>query len=140
MKDTAPVPRPDHFACEDGVAYAGKHLIVDVVGGLGLDDEPLVQAALRDAALACGATILHLHTHRFSPQGITGVAVLAESHITVHTWPEIAYGAFDIFLCGHAEPHRALPVLARIFRTEDIRVRTLRRGENVVQPLAGGIE
>ncbi|WP_240705274.1 adenosylmethionine decarboxylase [Pacificoceanicola onchidii] len=135
MKDT-PLPEkqstPDHFAREDGVTFAGKHLIVDVVGGAGLDDETRVRGALREAALACGATILHLHTHRFSPQGITGVAVLAESHITVHTWPEVAYAAFDIFMCGDAQPDRALPVLAAAFETDDVRVRSLRRGENVL--------
>ncbi|WP_425100536.1 adenosylmethionine decarboxylase [Tropicibacter sp. S64] len=132
MRDLNPPPHPAHFASEDGVTYAGRHLIVDVVGGIGLDDERRVRRALTEAAEACGATILHLHTHRFSPQGITGVAVLAESHITVHTWPEIGYGAFDIFMCGDATPENALPVLAAVFETRQIRVRTLRRGEAVI--------
>ena len=132
MKDTSD-PRPGHFNHGNGAPYAGTHLIIDLLGGAGLDDESRVQQALRDCAEICGATILHLHTHRFSPQGITGIAVLAESHISVHTWPEIGYGAFDIFMCGDAEPHRALPVLARTFETEDLRVRSLRRGENLIE-------
>lgn len=71
-----------------------------MVDGTGLDDETRIRQAIRDCAGACGATLLHIHTHRFSPQGVSGVAVLAESHITVHTWPKIAYGAFDVFMCG----------------------------------------
>ena len=54
-----------------------------------------------------------IHLHKFSPQGVSGVAVLAESHISVHTWPERRYGAFDVFMCGDAEPHRAVDVLRR---------------------------
>ncbi|WGW02653.1 adenosylmethionine decarboxylase [Tropicibacter oceani] len=132
MKDSPPAdPRPDHFRLEGGALFAGTHLIIDLLGGSGLDDEQRIQQALRDCADACGATILHLHTHRFSPQGITGIAVLAESHISVHTWPEIGYGAFDIFMCGDAEPQKALPILARAFATTDLRVTPLRRGENL---------
>ena len=67
----------------------------------------------------CGATLLHIHTHKFSPQGVSGVAILAESHISVHTWPEIGYGAFDVFMCGDAEQMNAVGVLSRAFGTMD---------------------
>jgi S-adenosylmethionine decarboxylase len=59
------------------------------------------------------------------------VAVLAESHISVHTWPEIGYGAFDVFMCGDANPWAAVDVLSRAFQTGDVRVREFLRGEGV---------
>ncbi len=125
--------REDHFIRRDGTVFAGTHLIIEVVGGSGLDDEPRIQRAFRDCVTECGATLLHIHTHKFSPQGVSGVAVLAESHISVHTWPEIGYGAFDVFMCGDANPWRAVDVLKRHFHTQDVRVRELKRGEGLVE-------
>ncbi|MDA7424490.1 adenosylmethionine decarboxylase [Thalassococcus lentus] len=124
--------RDDHFVRRDGAVFAGTHLIIEVVEGAGLDDEARIQQAFRDCVDACGATLLHIHTHKFSPQGVSGVAVLAESHISVHTWPEIGYGAFDVFMCGDAQPWKAVDVLAKAFETADIRVRELKRGEGLI--------
>jgi S-adenosylmethionine decarboxylase len=124
--------RDDHFVRRGGKVFAGTHLIIEVVNGDGLDDETRIQAAFRDCVDACGATLLHIHTHKFSPQGVSGVAVLAESHISVHTWPEIGYAAFDVFMCGDAEPRNAIAVLADAFNTDDVRVRELLRGEDIV--------
>ena len=98
-----------------------------------MDDEARIQQAFRDCVDVCGATLLHIHTHKFSPQGVSGVAVLAESHISVHTWPEIGYGAFDVFMCGDAEPWRAVDVLKHAFSTTDVRVKELLRGEGLVR-------
>ena len=127
-RDVLAEDRDDHFVRADGEIFAGTHLIIEVVNGEGLDDEARIQQAFRDCVDACGATLLHIHTHKFSPQGVSGVAVLAESHISVHTWPEVGYGAFDVFMCGDAQPRRAVDVLARAFATEDVRVKELRRG------------
>ncbi|MEO0819228.1 MAG: adenosylmethionine decarboxylase [Pseudomonadota bacterium] len=124
--------RDDHFIRRDGRVFAGTHLIIEVVDGEGLDEEARIQRALRDCVSACGATLLHIHTHKFSPQGVSGVAVLAESHISVHTWPEIGYGAFDVFMCGDAEPWQAVDVLRRAFDAGDVLVKELLRGEEVV--------
>jgi S-adenosylmethionine decarboxylase len=124
--------REDHFIRRDGDVFAGTHLIIEVVNGHGLDDEALIQGAFRDCVTECGATLLHIHTHKFSPQGVSGVAVLAESHISVHTWPEIGYGAFDVFMCGDARPWRAVDVLKRVFGTDDVRVTELRRGSGLI--------
>ena len=129
--------RDDHFIRKDGVVFAGTHLIIEVEQGTGLDDEALIQNAFKDCVDACGATLLHIHTHKFSPQGVSGVAVLAESHISCHTWPEIGYGAFDVFMCGDAEPWNAVQVLKSAFATENVRVRELRRGEEVVAEALG---
>jgi S-adenosylmethionine decarboxylase len=125
-------PGVDHFVRRDGKAFAGTHLIVEVLGGSGLDDEDRIAGAFRDCVAACGATLLHLHTHKFTPQGVSGVAVLAESHISVHSWPEVGYGAFDVFMCGTADPWPAVEVLRRAFDAEEVRVRELLRGEGVV--------
>ena len=125
--------REDHFIREGDDIFAGNHLIIEVVNGTGLDDEARIQQAFRDCVTECGATLLHIHTHKFSPQGVSGVAVLAESHISVHTWPEIGYGAFDVFMCGDAKPQRAIGVLKKAFATDDVRVKALRRGLGVVE-------
>jgi len=116
--------RRDHFTTRDGVAFAGTHLIVDFFGAQSLNDLELMERTLRRAVEAAGATLLHIHLHHFTPNaGVSGVAVLAESHISVHTWPECAYAAFDIFMCGDACPQRANAVLREAFqptRTESI--------------------
>jgi S-adenosylmethionine decarboxylase len=135
-RDVFDPAREDHFIRRDGKVYAGTHLIIEVVDGSGLDDEARIQQAFRDCVTTCGATLLHIHTHKFSPQGVSGVAVLAESHISVHTWPEIGYGAFDVFMCGEAEPWRAVEVLRRAFDAGEMRVRELLRGEGLVETRA----
>lgn len=132
VSDLVGKTRPDHFIVRDNEVYAGTHLIIEVVNGTGLDDEARIRQAFRDCVAACGATLLHIHTHRFSPQGVSGVAVLAESHISVHTWPEIGYGAFDVFMCGDTRPWKAVEVLAAAFDTRDVRVKELRRGLGIV--------
>ncbi|WP_300517878.1 adenosylmethionine decarboxylase [Aliiroseovarius sp.] len=124
--------RHDHFIRRDGKVFAGTHLIIEVMDGHGLDDEERIQQAFRDCVEDCGATLLHIHTHKFSPQGVSGVAVLSESHISVHTWPEIGYGAFDVFMCGDAQPWRAVDVLKAAFLTENVRVKELLRGDGIV--------
>lgn len=122
----------DYWITKNGVKYAGQHITIDLWEATGLDDEARIRQAFLDAIKAAGATLLHIHTHKFSPQGVSGVAVLAESHISVHTWPEIGYGAFDVFMCGDAQPWLAVDVLAKAFDTADVRVRELKRGEGVV--------
>ncbi|EEB69807.1 S-adenosylmethionine decarboxylase [Ruegeria sp. R11] len=124
--------REDHFIRKDGKVFAGTHLIIEVMNGTGLDCETRIQNAFRKCVEVCGATLLHIHTHKFSPQGVSGVAVLAESHISVHTWPEIGYGAFDVFMCGDAEPWKAVGVLKDAFDTDTVEVRELLRGEELI--------
>ncbi|MCL4127043.1 UNVERIFIED_CONTAM: hypothetical protein GTU68_010892 [Idotea baltica] len=100
--------RADHFIHRDGKIFAGTHLIIEVIGGSRLNSVPAIEAALRACVTACKATLLHIHLHHFSPLGVSGVAVLAESHISVHTWPEAGYAAFDVFMCGDAQPWNAV--------------------------------
>jgi S-adenosylmethionine decarboxylase len=136
-RDVMDKDREDHFIRRDGKVFAGTHLIIEVIDGDGLDDEARIQKAFRDCVDTCGATLLHIHTHKFSPQGVSGVAVLAESHISVHTWPEIGYGAFDVFMCGDAAPWRAVEVLREAFDAGEVRVRELLRGEGLVDEKLG---
>ena len=119
----------DHFVVRDGVRFAGTHLILDLWGAHRLDDMDLIERALRRIVKSAKATLLHIHLHRFTPNGgISGVAVLAESHISVHTWPERAYAAFDVFMCGDAVPHVAMAELKKAFRPERLEGVEHRRG------------
>jgi S-adenosylmethionine decarboxylase len=126
---TSVAPVKDFFVERDGRRYAGSHLIIDLWQAENLDDLGAVERALRRSVEAAGATLLHLHLHRFTPNGgISGVAVLAESHISIHTWPERGYAALDAFMCGNAEPRRVLPVLEDAFRPGRIEVNEWMRG------------
>lgn len=121
----------DHFISRNGIEFAGTHLIVDFWKAENLDNIQLMETTLRRAVKASGATLLHIHLHHFTPSGgISGVAVLAESHISVHTWPERNFAAFDIFMCGAAEPEMTIPVLKRAFKPEKLNVNELLRGIN----------
>lgn len=121
--------RKDYFVKRNGATFAGTHLLVDLWGATNLGDPDLIDAALRKAALAAGATILHSHFHHFSPNGgVSGVVVLAESHISIHTWPERDFAAVDIFMCGACDPHDAVPVLEAAFKPSSVQLDEQRRG------------
>jgi len=92
-----------------------KHCILELYqcDSARLDDEAFLRTAITAAAKRAGATLLNLITHHFDPQGVTGLALLAESHISIHTWPESGYAAVDVFTCGdHTMPEKACQVLA----------------------------
>lgn len=119
----------DHFIKRNGLEFAGTHLIFDFWGASELDNLELMEQAMRKSVEVAGATLLHIHLHHFTPNGgISGVAVLAESHISVHTWPERGYAAFDVFMCGDAEPERAIPVLREAFCPSSVNVTEHLRG------------
>jgi len=130
--DAAASSRRDYFIVRDGIEYAGTNLIVDLIGASGIEDRDLIDATLRQCAAAAGAALLHLHLHRFTPNGgVSGVAVLAESHISFHSWPERGYAALDIFMCGGADPHRAIPVLELAFQPHRVEIVEHLRGRGV---------
>lgn len=121
--------RKDHFITRDGVRCAGTHLIIDLHGAERLDDLEHVEKTLIECVEAAGATLLHVHLHHFEPNGgISGVAVLAESHITIHSWPENSYAALDAFMCGDARPELCVDVLRRAFSPKNIVVGEHLRG------------
>lgn len=116
-------------------SVCGQHLIADcyldaATLALFKMDESAIEQLLRAAAQAAGATVLSAHFHRFGKQaGITGVLVLAESHITIHTWPEQHYAAFDLFMCGDCNPQTALnTIIQRLnLKTSQVKQQTITR-------------
>jgi S-adenosylmethionine decarboxylase len=119
----------DYFVERNGLRYAGTHLLIDLWDAENLDDPELMEWALRRGVEEARATLLHIHLHRFEPNGgVSGVAVLAESHISVHSWPERGYAAFDVFMCGGAEPHKVIPILRHAFKPGRLSINEQMRG------------
>ena len=119
----------DYFVERDGVKCAGVHLLLELWDAAHLNDGPYIEAALRDAATAAKATVLHAHVHQFSSSGgLSGVAILAESHISIHTWPERNYAAIDIFMCGQCDPYDAVPALRQALRPGSMQINEAKRG------------
>ncbi len=117
------------FRARGNLRFAGRHLLIDLWGARRLDDLALAEATLREAVAAVGATLLHIHVHHFTPNhGVSGVAVLAESHISIHTWPEAGYAALDVFVCGDCDPYEAIPVLRRAWTPERVQLTEHIRG------------
>jgi len=125
-------------------AAVGEHLLLDLYGVAPalLRDAKALEAALREAAAALGATILHAHLHRFDSLrvgaptgeqgGVTGVLLLAESHLSIHTWPEHGFAAIDAFMCGTGTTHGARAVFERALAPERVDVRVAQRGSSSV--------
>jgi S-adenosylmethionine decarboxylase len=115
--------------------HSGIHVVADL-HGIARDklcDAGALDALLRQAAQAAGATIVFSHFHAFGPgQGITGVVLLAESHISIHTWPESGFAALDIFMCGQAQPRHALALIEASLQPASSAVQELPRGYAVV--------
>jgi S-adenosylmethionine decarboxylase len=84
----------------------GKHFILNLYECPFelLDDKEFIRMLLYRATKECKATLLNLAVHKFDPQGVTGIAMLAESHISIHTWPETGQAAVDIYTCGDCDP------------------------------------
>lgn len=123
----------DYFSECLGARFAGLHLLVDLWEAQHLSDCAGIEAALREAASAARATVLQARFHTFSPQGgVTGVLLLAESHISIHTWPERGFAAVDLFMCANCDPRDGLPALTRFFQPGRLEVREQRRGELVL--------
>jgi S-adenosylmethionine decarboxylase len=138
----APAFEPSHTGMNDsgvlsssvlsaagGFAAGGTHVLLDLWGARPLDDVRHAERALRQAAHAACATVLHIHVHRFaSNSGISGVAVLAESHISIHTWPEQGYAALDVFLCGKCNIEACIAALYAAFAPVRANTRRFQRG------------
>lgn len=114
------------------ISTLGKHLIFEMEGATNLQDPELGKKALKEAAEKAGATVLSVTVHDFKTEdmdqsGFSGVAVLAESHISVHTWPEFGYAAFDVFMCGDSDPVIAMNVLQEFFDPKEIHSEMIER-------------
>ena len=107
----------------------GQHLLIECQGEHAMLDSDRLEDLMTRAAQASGATIIASHFHKFGGHGgVTGVLMLAESHITVHTWPEVSYAAFDIFMCGEAQPQKAAQIIADQFPNADVSIKAINRG------------
>jgi len=107
----------------------GRHAVCEFWGASHLDSVERAEHALRTAAAAGGVTLIDVFVHRFSPHGVSGVAVIAESHIAIHTWPELGYVAGDLFTCGdNVDMEAIIDVLRDAFEADQVDVRFLQRG------------
>ena len=93
-----------------------------------LDDEQFVRDVVYQASVKCQSTLLALHSHKFDPQGVTCVAMLAESHISIHTWPETGMAVCDIFTCGdHTKPKEGVKYMKMMLDAQSIVSRSFTR-------------
>lgn len=109
----------------------GRHLIVELSGcdSRLLDNQPLLENHLREAARLSGATIVRSVFHRYNPHGVSGVVVIAESHISIHTWPEYGYAAVDFFTCGEfVDPYRAFDYMRDQLHAANVQLSEVKRG------------
>ena len=113
----------------------GRHLLMDFYDCniQLLNDDTYLEEALHRAALAAGAHVLSTHFHRFSPQGITGVLSLRESHFAIHTWPEHRFAAVDLFSCGAIDPWPAHRLLEEALQSARSTAREEQRGTPLSQ-------
>ncbi len=107
-----------------------RHLIAEYYGcdRTVLDDEAAIRRHLRAAAEHIGATVKGEAFHRYSPEGVSGVVLIAESHLSIHTWPTRGYAAIDIFTCGGLDPRPGFALLAKAFGATTARVEEVLRG------------
>ena len=111
-------------------SYApGKHVLLDFWGAQKITELGFVEKALIEVATQCKATILETKMHSFGEGGgITGVVILAESHISIHPWPEIDFCAIDVFMCGSCDAANAIEPLKKLFNPDKVVIHEYRRG------------
>ena len=120
----------NEFADVSSDDIVGKHCILELYecDQAKLNDEAFIRTTITSSAKIAGATLINLVTHSFKPQGVTGLALLAESHISIHTWPEIGYAAIDVFTCGdHTMPEKACKFLFQEFLAKDFSFKNIAR-------------
>ncbi|MDH5807113.1 MAG: adenosylmethionine decarboxylase [Candidatus Methanomethylicaceae archaeon] len=109
----------------------GRHVILELFGcdAKALDDLKSITETLRKSAKEAGAKIVGETFHKFSPQGVSGVVIIAESHLSIHTWPEIGYAAIDIFTCSNnVDPSKAFKIITEALRPRTMSIMEVKRG------------
>ncbi|RMG60108.1 MAG: adenosylmethionine decarboxylase [Bacteroidetes bacterium] len=111
----------------------GRHLLLELYDAdpVRLDDQATIEAAMLGAAAAAGATVRQATFHQFAPQGVSGVVIIEESHLTIHTWPELGYAAIDVFTCGPADPQAAASFLKEALGARRSQYQLLDRGRDL---------
>ena len=115
---------------EDHLVHQSKHFLLELYrcDYEKLNDESFLRCAISEAANSANATVLNLISNKFEPQGVTAIALLAESHLSIHTWPELHYSAVDIFTCGkNMKPERASKYLIEVLMAEEHLLRIINR-------------
>jgi len=118
------------FSDDEKFFHQSKHLLLELYrcDSEKLNDESFLRCTLNRAAKLAKATVLDLISNKFEPQGVTAIALLAESHISIHTWPESNYSAVDIFTCGkNMLPELASQYLIETLRAEEHFLRIIER-------------
>lgn len=119
----------------------GRHLLLEMWGCCKeiIDNVNVIKEILTKATESTKATLVDVVCHRFSPYGVTGVAILAESHISVHTWPEYGYAAGDIFICGNTiNPQNAASFIIQAFHAKETSLLELKRGDFLSKKIQDG--
>lgn len=109
----------------------GRHVLAEVYGCDFeiLNDLEKIREIFVSAALSAGAEVRETAFHRFSPQGISGVVVISESHLAIHTWPELGYAAVDVFTCGdRVDPWVAVNAIGKAFNADTVKATEHKRG------------
>ncbi|ADL68878.1 MULTISPECIES: adenosylmethionine decarboxylase [Thermoanaerobacterium] len=109
----------------------GRHILAEIYGcdENVLDDCELIEDIMVKAAIEAGAEVREVAFHKFSPQGVSGVVVISESHITIHTWPELGYAAVDVFTCGNnVNPWNACNYLTKMLKAKNMTATEVKRG------------
>ena len=124
----------DSFSNDEKLIYQSQHFLLELYGCdyEKLNDESFLRCTLSKAAKLAKATVLNLISNKFEPQGVTSIALLAESHISIHTWPESNYSAVDIFTCGqNMMPELASKYLIEALKAEEHFLRVIKRNPPV---------
>jgi len=112
-------------------SYLGRHILAEFYGCNSniLNNMELIEEMMVDAAVECGATVVEKSFHMFSPYGVSGVVIISESHLAIHTWPELGYAAVDLFTCGETcDPKVAYEYLKKQFNAISTSYSELKRG------------
>ena len=115
-----------------------KHILFDLIDCPYdfLNDEEFVKDSLLNASITARSPYIKIETHKFEPQGVTGYALLVESHMSIHTWPELGLAKCDIFCCGKkAKPKDAVEYLHRRFKSKEVRRWVCDRSKKIITVL-----
>ena len=106
----------------------GRHLLIEIIGSSLLNDKQLVEQFFRKLAHLYNLEVLALRVHQFEPYGLSGLLVMPESHVAIHTWPEYEYAALDIFMGSHFDPRESVALITDCFQAREAKLVELERG------------
>ncbi len=115
--------------CFEQGEFVGTHVMAEFLGCTVPEDQESLEKIMRDAAKESNSTALEFAMHKFEPYGVTAILILAESHISIHSWPEKKYAAVDVFTCGqNTDPVKAIRHLENAFNASEVKIEVIKRG------------